>query len=246
MKRLIIFLSFLSILSVAMAFNHPGLLHSKESIKRMRSLRAEENAVAMGSYQKLVADAKASANYQMRGPYDIIARDGQYGKTKGPCENDFLAAYYNALRFVIDGEEAHAQKAMEIIRAYGKTLTRIDGHDAPLCAALQGFIIINACELMRYAKGSGWTKEDTKMTERMFREAFLPVLDEFDRKSPYANGNWGAAACKLRIAIGVYCNDKAQYQRATNYFLHGNDDGALPHYVAESGQCQESVATRLM
>ena len=69
MKRLIIFISLLSTLSLAMAFNHPGLLHSKESIQRMRSLRAEENAVAMGSYQKLVADAKASASYKMNGPY---------------------------------------------------------------------------------------------------------------------------------------------------------------------------------
>lgn len=240
MKRLITLIPFLTILSMAMAFNHPGLLHSKESIQRMRMLRAEENTVAMGSYQKLVADAKASASYKMNGPYDIIARDGQYGKTKGPCENDFLAAYYNALRYVIDGDDAHAQKTMDIIRAYSRKLTHIDGHDAPLCAALQGFILINACELMRYTHASGWRKEDTKLTEKMFRNVFLPVLDEFDRKSPYANGNWGAAACKMRMAIGVYCNDKAQYQRAKEYFLHGNDDGALPHYIAESGQCQES------
>ena len=114
----------------------------------MRSLRAEENAVAMGSYKKLVADTKSSAGYKMNGPFDIIARDGQYGNTKGACENDFLAAYYNALLYVIDGEEAHALKAMEIIRAYSRELTRIDGHDAPLCAALQGAIFINACELM--------------------------------------------------------------------------------------------------
>lgn len=206
----------------------------------MRSLRAEENAVAMGSYKKLVADAKSSADYKMNGPFDIIARDGQYGKTKGACENDFLAAYYNALLYVIEGEEAHAQKAMEIIRAYSRELTRIDGHDAPLCAALQGAIFINACELMRYTKGSGWTKEDTKLSEKMFRSAFLPVLDEFERMSPYANGNWGAAVCKMRMAIGVYCDDKAQYQRATEYFLHGNDNGALPYYVTASGQCQES------
>lgn len=194
----------------------------------------------MGSYRKLVADAKASAGYEMRGPYAIIARDGEHGKTKGPCENDFLSAYYNALLYVIDGDQAHAQKSMQIIRAYSHKLTLIDGHDAPLCAALQGFILINACELMRYTKGTGWTKEDTHHTERMFRKVFLPVLDEFDRMSPYANGNWGAAACKMRMAIGVYCNDKAQYQRATEYFLRGNDYGALPNYVAESGQCQES------
>lgn len=194
----------------------------------------------MGSYSKLLADAKASAGYQMRGPYAIIARDGEHGRTKGPSENDFLSAYYNALLFLTTHEEAHARKSMEIIRAYGHTLAHIDGHDAPLCAALQGFILINACELMRYTKGTGWTKEDSRQTEHMFRTAFLPVLDEFDRQSPYANGNWGAAACKMRMAIGVYCDDKAQYHRATEYFLHGHDNGALPHYVAESGQCQES------
>lgn len=240
MKRLIIFLSFLSVLCTARAFRHPGLLHSKESIQRIQRLCEKQDAVAMGSYRKLQADSKSNPSYQMRGPYDIIARDGQYSRTKGPCENDFLAAYYNALLYLTTHDEAHAQKAMEIIRAYSQKLTRIDGHDAPLCAALQGFILINACELMRYTKGTGWTKEDTKQTERMFCTAFLPVLDEFDRQSPYANGNWGAAVCKMRMAIGVYCNDKVQYSRATEYFLHGNDDGALPHYVAESGQCQES------
>ncbi len=206
----------------------------------MQKLLKEQNMVAMGSYNKLVADPKASASYQMRGPYDIIARDGQYSKTKGASENDFLAAYYNALLYVIDGEDAHAKKAMEIIRAYSSTLVRIDGHDAPLCAALQGFILINACELMRHAKGTGWDKEDTRQTEKMFRTAFLPVLDDFIRMSPYANGNWGAAVCKMRMAIGVYCNDKTQYRQATEYFLHGQDDGALPHYVAVNGQCQES------
>lgn len=240
MKRSAILLFFLSLFSMAMAFRHPGLLHSKASVERMRALRSDLNIVAMGSYKKLMEDAKASADYQMRGPFETIARDGQHGKTKGPSENDFLAAYYNALLFVVDGDNAHARKSLEIIRGYSQKLKTIDGHDAPLCAALQGFILINACELMRYTEFSGWTRNDTRLTESMFREAFLPVLDEFDSKSPYANGNWGAAVCKMRMAIAVYCDDEVQYRRAKNYFLHGNDNGALPNYVAESGQCQES------
>ncbi len=239
-KSLLLCVVLFSASCMAKAFRHPGLLHTDASILRMQLLCRANNPVAMGSYRKLAADAKARSDYQMRGPYDIIARDGQYGKTKGPCENDFLAAYYNALLFVIQGEQAHAAKAMEIIRAYSRKLMRIDGHDAPLCAALQGFILINACELMRHTRGTGWTRDDTERTEGMFRQAFLPVLDEFDRQSPYANGNWGAAVCKMRMAIGVYANDQAQYSRATDYFLQGHDDGALPHYVAESGQCQES------
>lgn len=43
--------------SFAMAFNHPGLLHSKESIQRMRTLRAEENA----GVQVLPATTQGSA-----------------------------------------------------------------------------------------------------------------------------------------------------------------------------------------
>jgi len=218
---------------------HPGLLHSQSSIERMQRLFEEQNPVAMGSYMKLVNDAKSRADYAMRGPFDIIARDGQYGKTKTPCENDFLAAYYNVLIFISTHDAAHAEKAMEIIRAYSKSLVRIDGHDAPLCAALQGFILVNACELLRYVY-KGWKKSDTRKTEEMFRSVFLPVLDEFDRQSPYANGNWGAAVCKMRMAIAVYCNDDEQYHRAIKYYEEGNDNGALRHYIGESGQCQES------
>ena len=149
-KLLLTFILLLTISGLsARTFRHPGLLHSSEAIERTRQWVKHENPVAMGSYRKLIADPKASATYQMAGPFDIIARDGQHGRTKGPSENDFLAAYYNALRYVITGEEAHAATAMKIIRAYANSLQAIDGHDGPLCAGLQGFILVNACELLR-------------------------------------------------------------------------------------------------
>ena len=189
-KLLLTFILLLTISGLsARTFRHPGLLHSSEAIERTRQWVKHENPVAMGSYRKLIAAPKASASYQMAGPFDIIARDGQHGRTKGPSENDFLAAYYNALRYVITGEEAHAATAMKIIRAYANRLQAIDGHDGPLCAGLQGFILVNACELLRY-EYPAWTKDDTRSTESMLRRAFLPVFDEFDRLSPYANGNW--------------------------------------------------------
>ena len=79
-----------------------------------------------------------------------------------PCENDFLAAYYNALMYGITGQETHADKAMEIIHAYATTLQRVE-LNAPLCAGLQGFILANACELMRSGY-KGWTANDTRKT----------------------------------------------------------------------------------
>ncbi len=223
----------------AAAFEHPGLLHSTQSVSRMRSLLADRNPVALGSYEKLLADRRSSASYPLAGPFVTIARDGEHRNTKGPCENDFLAAYYNALLGVLTSDSAHMAKSLEIIRAYAGRLTSIQGHDAPLCASLQGFMLINACELMRY-RCPQWTTADTQSTEWLFRKVFLPVLDEFDRRSPYANGNWSAAVTKLRLAIGVYCNDTQQYQRAVRFYLEGNDNGALPNYIATTGQCQES------
>lgn len=41
----------------------------------------------------------------------------------------------------ITGDTKHADKAMEIIRAYAKTTEKIYGPDDPLCAGLQGFIL---------------------------------------------------------------------------------------------------------
>ena len=78
-------------------------------------------------------------------------------------------------------------KAMEIIRNYAATLEKIFPMDAPLCAGLQGFILVNAAEIMRYTyveehNENGWTYKDTEQTEDMFRNVFLPILSEFYKK----------------------------------------------------------------
>ena len=43
------------------------------------------------------------------------------------------------------------------------------------------------------------------------------------------------------MAIGVFCNDHAMFERALNYYENGAGDGRLTHYVINgTGQCQES------
>lgn len=81
--------------------------------------------------------------------------------------------------------------------------------DAPLCAGLQGFILVNAAEIMRYTyveehNENGWTYKDTEQTEDMFRNVFLPILSEFYKTKPYTNGNWGIAVTKAQIGISVF------------------------------------------
>lgn len=227
-------------------FLHPGILHSESALDRIKSLVNNNVQPAYDSFLILKALPEASSGYQMKGPFEIISRDGQYSFTKDSSERDFNAAYYNALLWKITGEQAHADKSMEIIRGYANTLKQIPPtNDAPLCASLQGFILVNAAEIMRYTYTNetytnGWNTRDTEIIEKMFRDVFYPVLTTFFGRKPYTNGNWGIAAAKAQLSFGIFLNDRKLYDSAIDFFYHGDDNGSLPNYIAESGQSQEA------
>lgn len=120
--------------------------------------------------------------------------------------------------------ELHADKAMEILRAYAGKLKKIYGPDDPLCAGLQGFMLINAAEIMRYTYSdlkysNGWNLNDTKQVESMFRNVFLPVLQTFIKSEPYSNGNWGISVNKMVMALGIFLDDKDLYNSAIDFFI---------------------------
>ena len=169
------------------------------------------------SLTSTLAVLAADSSYKMAGPYEVVARDGQY-------QRDMLAA----LDFAKAGQ---TEEALAIINAYANTLQRLDGHDAPLCA-IQCFNLVRAMTLMKAHQTPEWAA--------MVRRALLPMISKFEADSPYANGNWGAIVNRLRMACGIFLDDSALYGSAIDYFLHANDNGALPRYVSETGQCQET------
>lgn len=236
----------ISIGAVAGDFVHPGILHTEQSISRMRMLVQDRVEPAYGSYLLLSADPKSSYDYQLQGPYDTIGRARAFQYTKQPCEDDFNAAYYNSIMWVISGDTRHADKSMEIIRAHNSAVRKIMPPDDPLCSGLQGFIIANAEELMRYTYPStdypgGWREEDTVEAEQMFRTAFIPIFTEFHSVPAYTNGNWGLSVLKGMIAMGVFLDDHHMFEEAISRYLEaGYDNGSLPNYLAPSGQSQES------
>ena len=163
-------------------------------------------------------------SYKMAGPYEVVARDGQFARTKGGSERDMWQAWQCAK----SGETA---KALEIINAYADVLQCFEGHDAPLC-------LIQAYWLLR---GMIILKEDrTPQWEVMVRRAILPVIDKFEADSPYANGNWGHIVNRCLMACGIFLDDKDIYQHSIDVYLHARDNGSLEGYVSETGQCQET------
>ena len=154
----------------------------------------------------------------------MVARDGVYRHTKGGSERDMRAAYDLA----VAGDEA---TSVAIINAYAHTLQRFDGHDAPLCT-IQAYDLLQAMILMKEHATPEWAA--------MVRRAILPTIDRFEAASPYANGNWGAIVNRCRMACGIFLEDSVIYRAAIDYYLHANDNGSLPKYVGETGQCQET------
>jgi len=223
------------------AFVHPGILHNTDDLERIKQIVATQKQPGIGSYLLLKALPTASANYAMKGPFEKIARDGVDGSTKSAFEQDFNAAYYNALMWSITGEEAHAQKAIAIINAYSNKLKAITGsNDNDLLAGLSAFPLANAAEIMRYSY-TKWTPAEIAQCEQMLRNVFVKQLMHFFTKPAYTNGNWGAAAIKSMMALGIFLNDHALFDNAVTFFYNGVDNGALNNYiVTKEGQCQES------
>lgn len=166
----------------------------------------------------------AQDSYKMAGPYEVVARDGAYRGSKNGSERDMMAAWNLA-------KEGRDEASLHIINAYADKLQRLDGHDAPLCL-IQGYWLCRAMMIEKDHRTPAW--------EAMLRRAMVPTMDKFEADSPYANGNWGAIVNRFRMAAALALDDTLMYRAAVDYFLTANDNGALPRYVSETGQCQET------
>ena len=166
----------------------------------------------------------SAQEYKMAGPYEVVARDGEFRGSKNGSERDMKAAWEFA-------KEGKHDEAVQIINAYAETLQRLDGHDAPLCL-IQGYWLCRAMMLRKEQRTPAW--------EAMLRRAMIPTMNKFERDSPYANGNWGAIVNRFRMAAAIVMEDTTMYRKAVDYYLHGYDNGSLSRYISEAGQCQET------
>ena len=180
--------------------------------------------LAASGFAMNAADVQAQTTYKMAGPYEVVARDGEHRATKGGSERDMHTAWDCA-------RTGETDKALEIINAYATTLQRFDGHDAPLCT-IQAYWLVRAMTEAKAHQRPEWTA--------MIRRAILPLMEQFEADSPYANGNWGAIVNRCRMACAIFLEDSTLYRASIDYHLSANDNGALPRYIGQTGQCQET------
>jgi len=219
----------------AQTFVHPGILHSKGDLQRMKEAVANKQEPVYAGYQRFIQDPVSQFNFKMQGPLTTVSRNPTVGQAI--YDNDANAAHQNAVMWAITGDKRYADKAIEIVNAWSRTLRSITGKDAVLMAGLGPFKMINAAEILRYTN-AGWKEADIRQTEKHFKAVIYPVLKDF---APFANGNWDAAAMKTVMAIAVFCNDRPMFERALRYYVNGQGNGSLFNYIInDEGQVQES------
>jgi hypothetical protein len=219
-------------------FVHPGITQTRQDLEFMKSkVKAGVNPWKK-AWDNLLSQPYSSLDFQPH-PVVHIAR-GPFGRASNgdrSLMDSALAAHSQALQWYVTRDPVHARKAIEIIDAWSGTLWDFEGNDAKLLAGWTGGSFCNAAEILRYSDAA-WSPESMAQFKRMLLTVYYPLLKDF---FPEANGNWDAAIIHTLLAIGIYCDDHAIFDRAVNHFLHGTGNGGIAKYVYPSGQCSENT-----
>ncbi|HUR59594.1 MAG TPA: DNRLRE domain-containing protein [Opitutaceae bacterium] len=230
----------------AQTFNHPGVRHSRGDLELMKTRINGNQQPWRSAYDSMLTwtgfrDGKlgrtpSSLSFPPapRSTIDVGAFETPH-TGQDEAETDASAAYIHAMQWYVTGNAAHAQKAHEILNAWGNTLTTITGANKELAAAWICSMMCDAAEIVRttYPGQLSWTSFDN-----MLRTKFWPVLQNF---KPTYNGNWDAHITEAIMSMGVVLNDRAIFNTGRDYFLSGPGLGSMPNYVHTDGTTQETT-----
>jgi len=253
LQRCLLFLALASLVlpRTASAFSHPGMLHTAGDFDRVTQKVNLHAQPWLDGWNKLLANSHSSPAYTLQGPVSIVYRgfDGTHPENYAKLFRDIAAAYQNALRWKISGNDACAKKAVQILNAWGSTLTEIRGtSDRFLAAGIYGYQFANVAEIMR--SYPGWAAANQATFFNMMKNVFYPMNHDFLVRHNGACishywANWDACNIASVMAIGILLDDTAKFDEAVHYFRSGAGNGAYGHvapFVYPDGlaQCQES------
>ena len=211
-------------------FTHPGMLHNWGDLNRARVRVARGDEPWLAGWERLVANRHSSPTWQPS-PRATIIRGGD-GQNYPVLYNDIHAAYQNALRWRIQGQQAHGDCARDILNAWSSMLTTLTGNaDRFLAAGIYGYQFANVAELMR-----GYPGFDLERFQQMMLDVFYPLNDSFLRNHNDACitnywANWDLCAMSSILAIGILCDDAARYDQGVSYFKTGAGNGAVRNAI---------------
>ena len=248
------------IVDVNKVFVHPGLLHTQDDLDRIKAKVNAGEEPWMSGWNKLIANNHSSSGYAMQGPVKKLIRGGSSLEEPDPDNygkafNDVAAAYQNAIRWKVSGDEAHAEKAIAILNAWASTCDTLTGDpNKALGAGIYGYQFANAGEIMR--DYSGWSAADFIKFKDWLVKVFYPVSYDYLKThyntcNTFIWANWDLCNIATIMSIGIVADRVDLYSYAMDQLMHGVGNGQLTktvYYIhpkssnddIDLGQLQES------
>lgn len=236
MKTLLTIISFLLVaLGGAKAedkgFIHPGGLHTQEDFDRVKAQLAAGNETVKQAYNVLRTAAYAQSGAATY-PSEAIVRGGS-GENYINAARGAAIAYQNALRWKIEGNNACAKHAVNVLMQWARTTKYVTGtSDQCLARGLYGYQFAQAAELMRDYEG--WAAEDFEIFKQWMLTVWYPGAIQFlrVRNGTWENigkwwqapghywSNWGLCNTLCVAMIGILCDDVFIYNQAMSFFKY--------------------------
>lgn len=150
---------------------------SQGQIDFLKSKVVKSSSPWSEAYDQLLSeDAVANKTYMLApvptvvcGPYSDL--DVGFSAER----DDSIAAYANALAWIVSGKQAYADRAIAIMKAWSTTVKTLNNSNAPLQSGWVALVWARTGELIRYSN-AGWNSSDIYQFETMLREAYLPLV----------------------------------------------------------------------
>ncbi|HEY4356999.1 MAG TPA: alginate lyase family protein [Acidobacteriaceae bacterium] len=205
--------------SGAQTFQHPGVLVSRAQLDYIKAMVQAHVEPFYSTFIKAQNSTWGSLSYAPIGP--PAGGMIQCGSSSVPdigcsdSDNDATAAYTQALLWYITGNQAYAQKSIQIMDLYAQNLKGYDTaySNAPLQAAWDGQKWPRAAEIIRYSN-AGWTDPEITAFQAMLNNAIVPRI----KNGATENGNWEISMIESLLGIGVFNDDQTLFNTGITYY----------------------------
>lgn len=243
LKTLLLFLlGFYNISAVAQKFVHPGGLHTKTDLDRMKTQVAAGAHPWIDSWNTLISHPKAQNTY-------TAAAKANMGVSRQRASADAVAAYLNALRWYISGDTSYAACSRKILNAWAYTVNQVPaGQDIPGLMGIAVYEFAVAGEILRLYPN--WSATDFNQFKNMMTTYMYPNCHDFLTRHnntciTHYWANWDICNITAILSIGVLCDDRNKFDEAITYFKSGAGNGNIAKtipflYPGGLGQWQET------
>ena len=223
-------------------FNHPCAMYTADDFARVK---AELDGNTIPEVAQAFAALKASpysSLSRMPEPQELIVRGDPKGtgidkENYAYAMRDAAAAYQTALIWKLSGDEAYANKAIEIMNAWAKKCKKIASNDANqvLSAGAQGYTFACAAEMM--LGYSGWNAGDVAKFKQWMLDVFAPKNKDFlehkdaNTCAKHCWSNWDLVNMCSYMAIGILTEKSDMVNYVVNYFYKGPGNGCINNLI---------------